>query len=168
MRNAGEKEEAIARKLVDMRNSAKLVTRNRMDPREVKKLEKRNKKKYGNPVGPTADSLYQKNSKSPDPWKSVIASTYRTNEEINTELGVEPGTSPSNTPAHGREAPAVAPKSAKLKHSGFLGALTRGFPPRSPFRRRERGAAPQLPPAQGPGASSSREPPSGPEVGRQL
>ncbi|MFG2874131.1 hypothetical protein ACGFYU_03845 [Streptomyces sp. NPDC048337] len=85
MRAQGASEEEIARTLVQMRNDAKDVTRAGMSPEQVRLLEERNMKKYGNPLGPTADQLYAKYGS----WSAVSAAATRTNAEVDRELGLE-------------------------------------------------------------------------------
>jgi hypothetical protein len=57
MLNAGKNEEEVARLIVERRNALKLTVRNQ-GPSFFKKIaEYRNRMKYGNPVGPSYDSL---------------------------------------------------------------------------------------------------------------
>lgn len=85
MREAGATDEEIARKLVDMRNQAKEITRAGMSPEEVRVLEERNTAKYGNPLGPTADQLYAKYGS----WQKVIEASTRTSSAVDRELALE-------------------------------------------------------------------------------
>ncbi|RSS72817.1 hypothetical protein [Streptomyces sp. WAC06614] len=85
MRQDGRSEEEIARTLVQMRNDAKDVTRAGMSPEEVRRLEERNMKKYGNPLGPTADQLHAKYGS----WQEVSAAATRSNQLVDRELGLE-------------------------------------------------------------------------------
>ncbi|GAA2092698.1 hypothetical protein GCM10009801_59370 [Streptomyces albiaxialis] len=85
MRTEGRSEEEIARKLVQMRNEAKHITRAGMSPDEVRVLEERNRQKYGNPLGPTADQLYAKYGS----WRAVSDAAGRTSVAVDHELGLE-------------------------------------------------------------------------------
>ncbi|MEV7613267.1 hypothetical protein [Streptomyces sp. NPDC089799] len=85
MRAAGATDEEIARELVDMRNQAKEITRAGMTPEEVRVLEERNRAKYGNPLGPTADQLYAKYGT----WQQVIDASMRTSYAVDRELSLE-------------------------------------------------------------------------------
>ncbi|MFC9941410.1 hypothetical protein [Streptomyces pratensis] len=85
MRTAGASEEEIARELVDLRNQAKEITRAGMTPKEVAILEQRNREKYGNPLGPTADQLYVKYGS----WEKVTDATMRTSYAVDRELSLE-------------------------------------------------------------------------------
>ncbi|MFJ4580271.1 hypothetical protein [Streptomyces echinatus] len=85
MRAEGRSEEDVARTLVQMRNDAKDIVRAGMTPEQVAELEARNIKKYGNPLGPTADQLYLKYGS----WEKVSAAATRSNEAVDHELGLE-------------------------------------------------------------------------------
>lgn len=85
MRRDGASDEQIARRLVDLRNEAKRITRAGMSPEAVERLEERNRQKYGNPLGPTADQLYVKYGS----WSEVIASARRTSPAVDSELGLK-------------------------------------------------------------------------------
>ncbi|MGP3989773.1 hypothetical protein [Streptomyces sp. 3N207] len=85
MRARGYTEEEIARRLVAMRNEAKDITRADMSPEQVAKLEERNREKYGNPLGPTADQLYAKYGS----WKAVSDAATRSSRAVDAELGLE-------------------------------------------------------------------------------
>ncbi|WP_246430688.1 hypothetical protein [Streptomyces rectiverticillatus] len=85
MRAQGSSEEDIARTLVKMRNDAKDIVRSGMTPEQVAELEARNRKKYGNPLGPTADQLYLKYGS----WEKVSEAATRSNEAVDHELGLE-------------------------------------------------------------------------------
>lgn len=84
MQEDGATDEEIARKLVDMRNQAKEITRAGMTPEEVRILEARNQAKYGNPLGPTADRLYAKYGS----WQEVIAASTRTSTAVDEALSL--------------------------------------------------------------------------------
>ncbi|UQA96887.1 hypothetical protein [Streptomyces halobius] len=86
MRAQGRSDEDIARKVVDMRNQAKDITRSGMSPQDVKALEKRNVKKYGNPLGPTADQQFARYGS----WGEVIKAAMRSNPAVDRELGLKP------------------------------------------------------------------------------
>lgn len=85
MRADGRSEEDIARALVQMRNDAKDVIRAGMTPEQVAELEARNEKKYGNPLGPTADQLYMKYGS----WEKVADAATRSSAAVDQELGLE-------------------------------------------------------------------------------
>ncbi|TXS41908.1 hypothetical protein [Streptomyces sp. OR43] len=85
MRAEGRSEEDIARALVQMRNDAKDVIRAGMTPEQVAELEARNQKKYGNPLGPTADQLYLKYGS----WEKVAEAATRSSAAVDQELGLE-------------------------------------------------------------------------------
>ncbi|WDT92037.1 hypothetical protein H0E86_14685 [Streptomyces sp. SCSIO-PteL053] len=85
MRAEGRSEEDIARTLVQMRNDAKDVVRAGMTPEQVAELEARNEKKYGNPLGPTADQLYLKYGS----WEKVTEAAKRSSAAVDRELGLE-------------------------------------------------------------------------------
>ncbi|MEU6991129.1 hypothetical protein ABZ953_10795 [Streptomyces sp. NPDC046465] len=86
MRASGASDEEIARKLVDMRNEAKDITRAGMSPEAVQALEARNMKKYGNPLGPTADQQFAKYGS----WSAVIEAATRSSAAVDQELGLAP------------------------------------------------------------------------------
>jgi len=85
MRARGASEEEIARKLVQMRNDAKEITRAGMTPQEVAQLEERNREKYGNPLGPTADQLHAKYGS----WEAVSDAATRSSRAVDGELGLK-------------------------------------------------------------------------------
>ncbi|MGW2657705.1 hypothetical protein ACWC1D_29140 [Streptomyces sp. NPDC001478] len=85
MRAEGRAEEDIARTLVRMRNDAKDIVRAGMTPEQVAELEARNEKKYGNPLGPTADQLYLKYGS----WEKVSDAATRSSSAVDHELGLE-------------------------------------------------------------------------------
>ncbi|WP_328315670.1 hypothetical protein [Streptomyces sp. NBC_00388] len=85
MRAEGRSEEDIARTLVQMRNDAKDVVRAGMTREQVAELEARNQKKYGNPLGPTADQLYMKYGA----WEKVTEAATRSSAAVDHELGLE-------------------------------------------------------------------------------
>ncbi|MEV0522623.1 hypothetical protein AB0I66_04310 [Streptomyces sp. NPDC050439] len=86
MHEEGRSDEEIARVLVDMRNDAKDITRAGMTPEAVEALEQRNMKKYGNPLGPTADQQFAKYGS----WAAVIKAATRTSAAVDRELGIPP------------------------------------------------------------------------------
>lgn len=86
MHEEGRSDEEIARALVAMRNDAKDITRAGMTPEAVRALEERNMKKYGNPLGPTADQQFAKYGS----WAEVIAAATRTSAAVDRELGIPP------------------------------------------------------------------------------
>ena len=68
-----------------MRNQQKVAARSSMTPEGVAELEARNMKKYGHPVGPTADKLYREN----DSWEGVIEKATKKDQAINWLLGIK-------------------------------------------------------------------------------
>ncbi|MGW5860932.1 hypothetical protein ACWFRJ_01995 [Streptomyces sp. NPDC055239] len=86
MHEEGRSDEEIARVLVDMRNEAKDITRAGMTPEAVQALEQRNMKKYGNPLGPTAEQQFLKYGS----WRKVIEAATRTSAAVDQELGIPP------------------------------------------------------------------------------
>ncbi|MFZ3566024.1 hypothetical protein ACOKM5_03545 [Streptomyces sp. BH097] len=95
MRAEGHTPEEIARRLVDMRNDAKEITRAGMTPEEVRVLEARNMVKYGNPLGPTADQLHAKYGS----WEKVADAATRTSRAVDGELGLAYLPCPCDVPA---------------------------------------------------------------------
>ncbi|GGS10552.1 hypothetical protein GCM10010284_49890 [Streptomyces rubiginosohelvolus] len=85
MRSEGRSEEDVARTLVQMRNDAKDVVRAGMTPDQIAELEARNQKKYGNPLGPTADQLHLKYGS----WEKVSEAATRSSAAVDRELGLE-------------------------------------------------------------------------------
>lgn len=53
----------IAEHVVEARNQQKITSRNDMTAEERAALEERNIKIYGNPVGPTPESMFKKTKK---------------------------------------------------------------------------------------------------------
>jgi hypothetical protein len=84
MKNENKTSEQIARFVVEKRNLQKVEARVHMLPEEVKSLEEGNIRKYGNPIGPSADELFE----SKGTWESVIEGSMRKDNEINTLLGL--------------------------------------------------------------------------------
>lgn len=84
MTEEGKSQEEIARYVVEQRNQQKVEARKKMSPEDVKGLEERNIKKYGNPVGPTADQLLEKQGS----WDKVIEGSMRKDPVINKLLGL--------------------------------------------------------------------------------
>ena len=70
----GKSEKEIAKIVVSKRNNFKIKYRGLTPSDVVKEFEERNIKKYGNPVGPTAEQL-RAQGKS---WKEIIDSATRT------------------------------------------------------------------------------------------
>lgn len=95
----GSSPKEIAKTVVDMRNKDKVTARASMAPNEVAELEARNIKKYGNSIGPDADTLFKNNKiklqktkpniSNLEVWNSVIEGAMRKDEVINTLLGIE-------------------------------------------------------------------------------
>ena len=76
--------EQIARYVVEQRNLQKVEARAHMLPEEVEALEKGNLKRYDNPIGPSADDLFD----SKGSWEAVIESSMKKDPEINKLLGL--------------------------------------------------------------------------------
>lgn len=73
LRREGWAAEQIARELVERRNDLKRAYRRHDDPMIVSLLEARNRVKYGDPVGPTADDLFARYGG----WNEVITAAAR-------------------------------------------------------------------------------------------
>jgi hypothetical protein len=86
MRSQGVSSENIARRVVLQRNSQKLEARSLMTELEVKGLEAGNIKRYGDPVGPTPDDLFDQYGD----WDVVIQKSMKKDPEINLLLGIDP------------------------------------------------------------------------------
>jgi hypothetical protein len=86
MRSQGVSSENIARRVVLQRNSQKLEARSLMSELEVKGLEAGNFKRYGDPVGPTPDDLFDQYGD----WDIVIQKSMKKDPEINLLLGIDP------------------------------------------------------------------------------
>jgi hypothetical protein len=85
MTQANAPPEAIARRTVEIRNQQKVDARSNMDAEGVRRLEEGNMEKYGHPVGPTADQLYEKYGS----WEQVIQKSTQKDEAINMLLGIK-------------------------------------------------------------------------------
>lgn len=82
-----------------MRNKDKIAARSKMDPKELAPIEERNRKIYGNKVGPTAERLFLDKKKKylndnimvsdEQIWDKIIQGSMRKDEVINTLLGVK-------------------------------------------------------------------------------
>ena len=87
--------EERARRAQDIRHDARIKARSYMaDPKEVKLLQDRDQKKYGNPDGPSFDYLVAKNREKGLPgdaaYEEIITSSSRTDKEYNEKHGVRP------------------------------------------------------------------------------
>ena len=99
MRAKGTTSEEIGRHVVYERNLQKVDARKYMKPEEIKILEKRNLKKYNNPIGPTADDLFKGTKENlidkglyesdAQVWEQVIGKSMKKDDVINTLLGIE-------------------------------------------------------------------------------
>lgn len=76
---AGKSVKEIAEAAVGIRNTAKVAAREFMDPGDVAKLAQRNKEKYGDPIGPTIEWLFEKNGS----YQAIIDSSLRTSNFYN-------------------------------------------------------------------------------------
>ncbi|PXF30707.1 hypothetical protein WH50_14030 [Pokkaliibacter plantistimulans] len=86
MKVQGASSEQIARRVVLQRNTQKIEARSLMTDEEVKVLESGNIKRYGDPIGPTPDDLFDKYGD----WDTVIEKSMQKDPEINILLGVNP------------------------------------------------------------------------------
>lgn len=73
-----------------MRHNARVEARKMMSSkREVRQLQRRDRKKYGNPDGPTFDYLVDKNKEKglegKAIYQSILESSQRTNKKVNEE-----------------------------------------------------------------------------------
>ncbi|RYF37194.1 MAG: hemagglutinin [Comamonadaceae bacterium] len=73
---SGASEEAVARWMVDQRNHLRRTYRDVTPPDLVRVLEAHSLRRYGNPLGPSADQL-RDGGKS---WRDIIASAARAGE----------------------------------------------------------------------------------------
>ncbi|WP_199610820.1 hypothetical protein [Flocculibacter collagenilyticus] len=85
MRNEGASSEQIASRVVWQRNSQKVEARSLMTQQEVDILESGNIKRYGDPVGPTPQQLFEKYND----WDLVIEKSMKKDPEINMLLGIQ-------------------------------------------------------------------------------
>lgn len=93
---AGLSAEDRAHKAYDIRHNARISARKMMrSEAQVKKLQKRDQEKYGNPDGPTFEYLYAKNKakglEGDAIYEAIIGSSTRTNKEVNDRFGVDGG-----------------------------------------------------------------------------
>ncbi|MBJ8029920.1 hypothetical protein JDS96_18875 [Bacillus cereus group sp. N21] len=94
----GFSKEDIAKHVVEARNQQKIAARGNMTAEERAGLEERNIKKYGNPIGPTAESMFNKIKDSyidkgiyesdEQVWKIIIEKSMQKDDVINTLLGL--------------------------------------------------------------------------------
>ncbi|MBH0320894.1 T7SS effector LXG polymorphic toxin [Bacillus cereus] len=99
MISEGFSKEKIAEHVVEARNRQKNAARENMTAEERAGLEERNIKKYGNPIGPTAESMFNKIKDSyidkgiyesdEQVWKIIIQKSMQKDDVINTLLGLE-------------------------------------------------------------------------------
>ncbi|EOQ22288.1 T7SS effector LXG polymorphic toxin [Bacillus cereus group sp. RP37] len=99
MISEGFSKEKIAEHVVEARNQQKNAARENMTAEERAGLEERNIKKYGNPIGPTAESMFNKIRDSyidkgiyesdEQVWKIIIQKSMQKDDVINTLLGLE-------------------------------------------------------------------------------
>jgi len=99
MISEGFSKEKIAEHVVEARNRQKNAARENMTAEERAGLEERNIKKYGNPIGPTAESMFNKIRDSyidkgiyesdEQVWKIIIQKSMQKDDVINTLLGLE-------------------------------------------------------------------------------
>jgi len=89
----------IAEHVVEARNQQKITSRKDMTAEGRAALEERNIKIFGNPVGPTAESMYKKTKKSfiqegiyksdEQIWEIIIQKSMKKDDVINTLLGLK-------------------------------------------------------------------------------
>lgn len=84
MREQGASSEEIANRVVWQRNSQKMEARSLMTDEEVNILESGNLKRYGDPVGPTPQQMFDKYGD----WETVIQKSMEKDPAINTLLGI--------------------------------------------------------------------------------
>ncbi len=92
----GFSKEDIAKHVVETRNQQKVIARQNMTAEERAGLEERNIKIYGNPIGPTAESMFNKTKDSyfdkgiyesdDQIWDIIIQKSMRKDDVINTLL----------------------------------------------------------------------------------
>lgn len=80
LRVQGRPEQEIARIMVPRRNQAKALVRTKMKRREVRKLEERNRARYGDPLGPSIEWMYAQHGGN---WHDIVESTTDSNELYN-------------------------------------------------------------------------------------
>ncbi|EJO5347066.1 hypothetical protein NRP93_001135 [Clostridium botulinum] len=98
MTSEGFSKEDIAKHVVDARNQQKVTARANMTAEERAGLEARNIRKYGNPIGPTAEGMFNKMKESyidkglftsdKQIWKIIIEKSMVKDDVINTLLGL--------------------------------------------------------------------------------
>ena len=95
----GATRKEIATRVIDMRNQDKVDSRAEMSPQDRELLERRNIKLYNDPVGPTAEWLYERAKEKlkrqfPNPaedeiWNEVIKGSIRKDAILNALLGLK-------------------------------------------------------------------------------
>lgn len=83
MEKQGKSTEEIARKVSAMRNEIRLASY-KDNPEGLAKVKQSNLKKYGNEMGPTADSLYEKYGS----WAKVLVKSFSENPGMDACLGL--------------------------------------------------------------------------------
>lgn len=83
-----------AKKAYEIRHNARIKAREMMQNKEeVKLLQERDMKKYGNPDGPTFEYLVKQNRDNGltgnDIYEAIVNSSERTNKEYNEKYGVK-------------------------------------------------------------------------------
>ncbi|MEW2359665.1 hypothetical protein [Spirillospora sp. NPDC029432] len=76
MRIQGRSEQEIARAMVPKRNEAKALVRTKMKVKDVRKLEERNKARYGSPQGPTIEWMYARHGGN---WNEIVEASTDSN-----------------------------------------------------------------------------------------
>ncbi|MFF5260269.1 hypothetical protein ACFY4C_15080 [Actinomadura viridis] len=76
LRVQGRSEQEIARLMVPRRNEAKALVRSKMKAKDVRKLEERNRARYGNPQGPSIDWMWARHGGN---WHDIVEASTESN-----------------------------------------------------------------------------------------
>jgi hypothetical protein len=71
----GQNDQAIARAVNDLRNQMRQDAWKLMDPKQIEEIKARQRREYGNEIGPSADDLFAKKGS----WAAVIEGAFKTN-----------------------------------------------------------------------------------------
>lgn len=80
LRVQNRSEQDIAKIMVPRRNQAKALAREKMSRKQVERLEERNRTRYGDPMGPTVQWMYERHGGD---WNEVVAASTDSNEFYN-------------------------------------------------------------------------------------
>ncbi|MBA9004286.1 MULTISPECIES: hypothetical protein [Thermomonospora] len=80
LRVQGRSEQEIARIMVPRRNQAKALVRTKMRAKDVRRLEERNKARYGDPLGPTVEWMHAQYGGN---WHDIVEATTESNRLYN-------------------------------------------------------------------------------------